>query len=61
MSKNIKNISQSIDRLEDFAKGLEKGDPFIKELQKELAEMEAMLLKGLEQDERIKTQKKDSY
>ena len=60
MIYHIQNISKSIDKLENFVDKLEKGDPFIEELQKELKEIEVKLLKGLEEDERIKAQKKAS-
>jgi len=60
MASPIKNISKSLDKLESFVDKLQEGDPFIDKLQEELKEIEAKLLKGLEDDERIKAQKKAS-
>ncbi len=53
MPKRLENISEQVN-------GFEKGDPFLKEIDQKLAELEGKLLKGLENDERIKAQKKAS-
>ena len=53
MTNSLKNIGK-------LAKGFEKGEPFLEELDAKLAALEERLLQGLENDERIKAQKKAS-
>ena len=53
-------IGKSIQKISELSKGFEKGDPFIQELLAKLEELKQKMLKGLEEDERIKAQKKAS-
>ena len=56
----MNKINQSIDRLAELSKGLKKDDPYIDTLIEKLDNLEQMLLTGLEEDERLKAQKKAS-
>ncbi len=57
---SISDMPKRLENISELVNGFEKGDPFLKEIDQKLAELEGKLLKGLENDERIKAQKKAS-
>ena len=53
-------MTERLDKISELVDNFEKDDPFLKEIEAKLAELEAKLLKCLEEDNRIKAQKKAS-
>ncbi|MEM6319450.1 MAG: hypothetical protein AAF960_17395 [Bacteroidota bacterium] len=53
-------ISKSIEKISKLSKGFDKDDAYIDTLIAKLDHLENLMLKGLEEDERIKAQKKAS-
>ena len=56
----MNKINQSLDKIEELALGIQKDNPYLNTLIEELELLERKLLKGLEEDERIKAQKQAS-
>jgi len=56
----LKEMTNRLEKISGLVDNFEKGDPFLKEIDSKLEELENKLLKGLERDDRIKAQKKAS-
>jgi len=56
----LTEMTKRLDKIGDLFEGFKKGDPFLQEIDDKLAELEEKLLKGLENDDRIKAKKKTS-
>lgn len=56
----LTEMTKRLEKISELVEGFEKGDPFLNEIDDKLAELEAKLLKSLENDDRIKAQKKAS-
>lgn len=53
----LKEMTKRLEKISGLLENFEKGDPFLKEIDSKLAELEEKLLKGLEEDDRIKALK----
>jgi len=56
----LTKMTKRLEKISALVENFEKEDPFLKEIDSKLAELEDKLLKGLEKDDRIKAQKKAS-
>ena len=60
MADKIENINNSVKKISELAKGLDKEDDYIDELLDQLSIIKEKMLYVLEEDERLKAQKKAS-